>query len=581
MLLLGVLMGLVVLWLRLVQLQVIGHDRFRVLSYFNYRTHVPIPAERGRIYDRKGEILAISVPGRSVFANPAEISDFAATASALAAITGVEQAQLHQLFLAFPEKHFVWVKRLVTPAEQAAVRAARIRGVYLREEPQRFYPNGSLAAQVLGFTGIDGDGLAGVESAMDARLAGIDGYREEGRDGLARSICSPSAVFIPAVNGHSVVLTIDTNIQDFLETAVERCNQQYAPLSVTGIVMDPNTGDILALAERPTFDPNSYADSDKETWRLRAVTDTFEPGSMFKPFVFSGALQERVVSLDETIFCGNGIYRVGARTLHDHHPYGNLTGEDIVVKSSNIGMAKVGQRLGAFKAYAFLSAFGFGRPTGVGFPGESAGYLAPPQRWTDYTVTSVPMGHEVSVTPLQVVAAFSAIANGGYLVKPRIVRGVISPEGNVLEKHTEGEILSQVLDAETARTMTKRVLRNVVKRGTGRLADIEEYELAGKTGTAQKLVNGVYSHTKYVSSFVAAGPVQDPKLVVLIVVDEPSRGASLFGGTVAAPHCAEVLKATLDYMYIDSRRRSPTVRLVSAEKIPARPDSPREVRRAP
>jgi cell division protein FtsI/penicillin-binding protein 2 len=231
--------------------------------------------------------------------------------------------------------------------------------------------------------------------------------------------------------------------------------------------------------------------------------------------------------------------------------------------------------------YEVLRAFGFGSATGIGLTGESDGYMTPLPQWSQYTITSVPMGHEVSVTAMQVATAFSAIANGGYLVKPRIVRGVISPEGRVLERNSEPEIVRQVLDTETANTMVTEVLHKVVTDGTGRLADIKDYDLAGKTGTAQKLVDGVYSHDKYVSSFVATGPIQDPKVVALIVVNEPSKGASLYGGTVAAPQCAEAIKATLDYMYIDTRRRSGQVRLAAAEAASEPVQRGRVVRNAP
>ena len=564
----AVVIAILALWGRLLYLQVLQHQPLKDRVGSLYDRRVVMTAERGRIYDRKGTILALSTPGRSVYVDPNEVEDLGATAARLAAALGLDSGQVYSLLFSPPARHFAWIKRLVAPAQEAAVRALQLPGVYIREEPMRYYPNGALAAHLLGFASIDQDGLSGVEFAFDARLRGTNGRRYEGRDGRARSICTPEGAYIPAVNGRSIVLTIDTNVQDFLETAMDRCFQQYSPVSVTGIVMDPKSGDILALAERPVFDPNKYTEYPEEYRRVRAVTDPFEPGSMFKPFVFSAALQEGAVHLNDVFFCYNGSYQVGPRVLHDAHPYGNLTGLEVVVKSSNIGMAQVGQRLGAQKAANYLTAFGFGRPTGVGLTGEAAGSLAPARQWTMYTITSVPMGHEVSVTALQVASAFSAIANGGLLIKPRILRGVMSPDGCVLERYTEPEILSRVLDESTARTMITNVLRKVISEGTGRLADIEDYDLAGKTGTAQKVVDGVFSHDKYVSSFVCAGPVQDPRLVVLIVVNEPSRGASLYGGTVAAPYCAEVIKSTLDYMYIDSRRRSNGVRLASADERP-------------
>ena len=569
------------LWARLVCLQVFHHDKYAGLAQQQNTVRVPIPAQRGKIYDRRGEILAMSIPGRSIFANPREIIDYRAASDALAGALSLDGETLYAGLLAHNDKFFAWIKRMATPEEEAAVRALGLKGVYIREEPMRFYPSGRLAAQLVGFAGLDQHGLAGAEFAFDSRLSGADGWCEETRDGRARGIRQPGRTFVPAVNGQSIVLTIDTNIQDFLEMAVDRCFEQYAPKSVTGIVMDPASGDILALAERPTFDPNKYAEAPKDTWRLRSVTDTFEPGSMFKPYVFSGAFEQRIVRLSEIIFCGNGVFHVGERTLHDAHPYGNLSAEDVVVKSSNIGMARIGLRLGAPMTYAYLAAFGFGRPTGLPFPSEASGYLVPARKWSDYTLTSVPMGHEVSVTAVQIAAAFSAIANGGHLLKPRILRGAIGPDGKVVEKNVGPEVVRRVITPETSRVMTTEVLRKVVTDGTGRLADIDEYEIAGKTGTAQKLEGGLYSHSKYVSSFVCTGPVDSPRAVVLIVVDEPSRGASLFGGTVAAPQAADVLRSTLDYMYIDSRRREKPARMATATVAPVRAARTREVRNAP
>jgi len=357
---------------------------------------------------------------------------------------------------------------------------------------------------------------------------------------------------------------------------VRRCCEQYSPLSVTGIVMDPNTGAILALAERPGFDPNDFLSSLKETWRVRAITDPFEPGSMFKPFVFTAGLEAGGVKLDDTVFCENGLYMVGRRALHDHHSYGELSARDVVVKSSNIGMAKIAQGIGPVVVYSYLRLFGFGRRSGVELSAEAPGVLMPLEKWSHYTLTSVPMGHEVSVTALQMATAFSAFANGGYLVKPRILRGVVAPDGKVVKKCTSPEMKGRIMSAATAQVMLTDVLHNVVKRGTGRLADMDEYDIAGKTGTAQKLVDGVYSHSKYVSSFICAGPIQDPRAVVLIVVDEPTRGALRFGGTVAAPYAAEVLKATLDYMFIDGRRRAGPVRYADAngrERANRRPEA--------
>ncbi len=563
---LGVLvLSLVGLWGRLFLLQAVDCGRFKYLAVTQHTVRIAIPAERGRIYDRKGEILAISVPCKSVFADPSQITDFAAVASGLASALALDAGKVRSALEAHRKSRFVWIKRRVSPEEEAAVRAGRFGGVHIREERKRLYPCGRMLAQVIGFTGVDQQGLSGIEFAFDKELKGRDGYRRERRDAHARTISSGSLAFVPAVDGHHVVLTVDANIQDSLEAAVEQCYADSRPKAVTGIVMSPQTGDILAMAQRPTFDPDHYQDYPKETWRLRAVTDSFEPGSMFKPFVFAGALDEGSVKLGETIFCENGTYHIKGRVLHDHHSYGNLSALEVVVKSSNIGMAKIGQRLGPASTYAFLRAFGFGRSSGLGIGSEASGYLEKPGRWSYYTMTSVPMGHEVSVTAVQMAAAFSVFANGGYLVKPRIVRGILDSKGKVLEKHSDPEVKCRVLSEQTTRTMLTKVLRQVVTNGTGKLANLKDYAVAGKTGTAQKLVDGHYSHSKYVSSFICTGPVESPRAVVLIVVDEPSAGVVRFGGTVAAPYAAQALKATLDYLLVDSHRRQAALRWASAE----------------
>ena len=411
-------LGFAGLWFRLFCLQTIEYERYRGLAEGMHTRQVPINATRGKIYDRKGEILALSVSGRSVYVCPSQVKDPHAVAVALEDALPINAVALEKKIRKHPESQFAWVSRLISAEEEAAVRALRLEGVHLREEPRRFYPYGKTLAQVIGFTGVDQQGLAGVEFASGKVLSGRDGWRREHRDALARRISDPSLAFYPAEDGKSVVLTIDANIQDFLESALERCWDSHRPKGVIGIVLDPQTGDVLALAQRPTFAPANYGDYPEENWRLRAVTDSFEPGSMFKPFVFAAALEEGLLRLDETIFCENGAYRIGGRLLRDHHSYGDLSALDVVVKSSNIGMAKIGQRLGPAACWSYLQSFGFGRVSGLGLPSEAAGYLAPPSDWSHYTLTSVPMGHEVSVNTVQMAAAFGVFANGGCSIWP-------------------------------------------------------------------------------------------------------------------------------------------------------------------
>jgi len=571
-LLFGLIVVLAVCWGRLFCLQVLSHKKYEVQAQSQHRITIPIPAQRGMIYDRNGHVLASSITVRSVCLNPREIAAADCVDETAFLLAKHLKLSHDDLVKSITENvargsYFMWVKRRVSQEEEDAMSALKLRGVYWRDEQQRIYPNGKMLAPVIGFTGIDQHGLAGTELSFDATLAGADGSRQEARDGNSQPIFTPESVYNPAANGNNVVLTIDLNIQDFLETAVDRCQQQYAPKGVIGVVLDPHTGEVLALAERPTFDPNDYDAYPSSTWKVRAVTDPFEPGSMFKPFVFSGALDENAVRLDDMFNCST--FRIGKRTLHDAHMNGSLTARYIVVKSSNIGMAQIGLRLGIPKTFAYVTSFGFGQKTGIELSSESPGRVQPLRKWSGYTITSVPMGHEISVTAMQVAAGFSAFANNGVVVKPHILRGVIAPNGAVLQRTMLPDVRGRIITPGTADVMLTDVLHKVVKEGTGRLADLEDYEIAGKTGTAQKLVDGAYSHNKYVSSFVCTGPIEDPRAIVLIVVDEPTRGASFFGGTAAAPYASEVLKATLDYMYIDGRRRAKPAEYASVEHVPA------------
>lgn len=569
------------LWFRLFCLQALNCGTFREIADGMHTRTVAIPAIRGRIYDRNGEILALSVPAKSVFASPSDIEKPAEVAGPLAAALSLDAPQIESRIRSRPESQFIWVKRLVTAEEEAAVRSMRMEGVHLREEGRRFYPYGKMLAQVIGFAGIDQQGLSGAEFACESKLRGRDGYRVEYRDALARGIANPSLEFVPAQNGGHVVLTVDANIQDFLESAVEKCWESHRPKSVVAVVLDPRNGEVLAIAQRPTFDPSDYGRYGEESWRLRAVTDTFEPGSMFKPFVFSAALEERLVRLDETVYCEHGQYRVGNRLLHDHHSYGNLTALEVVSKSSNIGMAKIGRRLGPAVCRSYLEAFGFGRPSGLGFEGEAPGYLTPLSQWSHYTMSSVPMGHEVAVNAVQVAAAFSVFANGGWLMQPRVIRGVLSADGKPLEKYVQPVVKCRVLSEETAKTMLETVLREVVTSGTGRLADLDNYSVAGKTGTAQKLVDGTYSHSAYISSFICVGPVENPCATVLFVVDEPTSGPGRFGGSVAAPYAAEALEATLDYIFVDAQQGGPELRYAATAALLSGRTYPGEIPNAP
>jgi len=533
---------------RLYCIQVLDHERYLALARRQQITYEVIPARRGTIYDRKFRKLALSREVASCFVSPAEVEDPAEVSRALARVLGLDAERLRRRIEEHRQRQFLWVKRHLNDLEAARLRALDLKGVHFRTEPQRVYPAARLASHIVGFTDIDGRGLEGIERRFDKVLAGRPGRRVLYRDGRRRTRPAGPHSEQPAQDGYDLVLTIDVAVQGIVEDELDRIMERWRPRAATIIVMDVSTGEILALGNRPTFDPNRPGRFPPEARLNRAVACTFEPGSVFKPFVLAGALEAGLVSLDEEIFCHLGYYKPArGRGLHDHKPFGWLTVHDIVVKSSNIGMALIGEMMGAERLYRTARAFGFGRPTGVELPGEVAGTLHPLSRWNPTSVTRVPMGHEVSLTAVQLVTAFNAIANDGVWVAPRVVKAVVDSERR-RARRLPRPLPRRVLTAEVARTMLTEVLADVVREGTGRRARLTTYEVAGKTGTAQKLLEGRYSHSRFVSSFVCAAPVEHPRITVLVTVDEPTAGPSYYGGTVAAPSAARVVEDTLLYL---------------------------------
>ena len=526
---------------------------------------MPLPARRGEILDVEGRVLAGSQERPSIFADPSLLEDPEPVAEALGAILNIRRDELRRLLTERNAdgtlKRFVWLKRRVEGPEAEAARAwiekHKILGVGILNEPFRRYPMGSLGAHVVGFVNIDGEGMEGVERRYDSILRGTSGSITVCRDAARRPIWPAPGqdALIPPRDGMTVKLTLDAAVQEILEAQVSAAVTHFKAESGVGIVMNPRTGDVLGMASVPTYDPNRPGDSPPSARRNRCLTDPTEPGSTFKPFIASAALAEKVVKPGESIYCHSGLYVVGSRNLHDHHPYGDLTFEQIVIKSSNIGMAILGQRLGNERMHRYLSApygFGFGSRTGIELDGEDPGMLLPLRRWTTFSTTSVPMGQEVAVTPLQLATAFCAIVNGGRAVVPRVVRAIIDPRGEVVEDFSGAQNGRQVIPPDVAEYMTKTVLVGVVNEGTGLRARLPNYQVLGKTGTAQiaRPGGGGYQPDAYTSSFVAAAPASDPQVVVLIMVRRPQRSIAYYGGTVAAPAVREVLARTLAYLEI-------------------------------
>jgi cell division protein FtsI (penicillin-binding protein 3) len=536
-----------VLALQLGRIQIVEHDKYQKLADKQHYKRVETPALRGAILDRNGKILAHSLKTNSVYANPKVIEDKVRVANELSEALGLEVSRVQKAL--DRDKKFAWIKREVNKREVQAIEERNIAGVGILEECRRSYPCGTLLSHVIGFVDIDEKGLEGVEFVCDGKLSGKPGLKVITRDGLQRPIFDAGNPYTSPVDGDSVVLTVDLALQHILEEELDKAFEEWKPVSATAIAMDPRTGEILALSNRPTFDPNHFTVSSADQRRNRAITDSYEPGSVIKPLVVSGVLRRKLVGPKDIVFCSNGVYKIRGRTLRDVHPYGNLTVEEILVHSSNIGMSKLAAMDGIEGLYKNLKLFGLGRPTGVGLPGEVGGTLRHHKKWTSYSVASVAMGYELSVTPLQMITAYCALANDGVLLKPRIVAAITDNEGGMTKKRFGTEVRNRVLSSELASGIITPVLARVVAEGTGRRAKLDGYTVAGKTGTSKKLnPNGKgYGGAGYISSFIAYAPADDPKLCVLVMVNEP-HGRAYYGGTVAAPVVREILRRSLNYM---------------------------------
>ena len=515
---------------RLGWLQIVRHADLAALAERQYSRTVVLHAQRGPIVDRQGLALATSSPAESLFAQPRAVGDPVRVAARLAPLLGAPEAEIHAQLTS--GRAFLWLRRKLPPSVAASVRALREPGLGFLPEPLRLYPNRELAAHVIGFDGVDG-GLEGIERAFNDTLSGTPGKAVVGRDALGREVVTEATLQAPAP-GQGVMLTLDRTIQYLAEREIDAAWRRTQARAAMAVVLDPRTGDVLALAIRPTFNPNTFLDvPSREHWRNRAVSDPFEPGSTFKVILAAAALEEGVVRPDDRIWAENGSITIARTTIHDWRKYGWLSFGEVLQYSSNVGSIKVGLALGRDRYYRYMTAFGFGAATGVGLAGESRGQLREPQRWSALSLPTMSIGQEVSVTALQMVAAFGAIANGGVLMQPRLVRAVFDADGRETRRF-EPQPVRQVISPETARTLT-RLMTQVVAAGTGHNAAIPGYEVAGKTGTAQKLdpVTHRYSRNPGVLSFVGFAPADEPRFVMLAMLDEPRT--EKWGSEAAAP----------------------------------------------
>ena len=514
-----------------------------------YQKSLKTIGKRGTIFDSRERELAVSIDLASVAAYPSRVTDANATAAALSGVLKMNRRQLARK-LSQKNRSFVWLKRHVTPKEAESIRQLNLKGIDFIPEHSRVYPHRSVAAQVIGFAGIDGSGLEGIEYLFNSRLKGDLGKYKIFKDALGRSFDTPSGKS-GGVGGHNLFLTIDRTIQYNVEKILLQTVSRYDARSAIGIVLVPQTGAILAMANVPLFNPNNYSQSTRWHWRNRAVADRFEPGSTMKIFSIAAAIESGTFSSDSPLFCENGKYKIGRNTVHDTKPHKWLTITDIVRLSSNIGAVKVGEKLGAKSLYTTLKEFGFGTRTGINCPGETTGRLAPYKRWSKIDAGAISFGQGISVSALQLAAATGAIANGGVLMRPYIVERVIDSRGREIDAFGP-QAVRRVVSPDTAAILA-RMMRTVVENGTGTMAALDEYLVSGKTGTAQKIdQSGQYDKGKFIASFIGFVPSEKPELVILVVVDEPEKNH--YGGIVAGPAFRKIAETTLDYLNVAPKK---------------------------
>jgi len=528
-------------------LQVLSSEKLSKIIKKQTERTIELSPKRGTIYDRNGSELSVSIDVESLFANPHLIENKSLTAIKISRILGIS----HKTILKNFEKNrrFVWIKRQIPPAEASKIKKLGINGLGFVEESQRFYPNKELGAQMIGFVGRDSKGLEGIEFEYNNVLKGKSRYLAINRDALGRQLFIDGAKTSEEVQGNDITLTIDKNIQYIAEKELQAAISISKAKSGIAIVMEPATGKVLAMAVAPLFNPNQFSSYGAKTWRNRAITDEFEPGSTFKTFLMASALEENIIKPKDIFFCEKGSYRVANRVIHDTHPHGWLNATKILKYSSNIGVSKIARHLGSELFYQHIREFGFGEETGVAFPSEANGFIPLPYRTPEHTRSAMAFGQGISVSALQLATAYSAIANGGLYMRPYFVEKVNHPNGMTIQK-TNPQVLRRVVSERTARTVRNMLKSVVSKDGTGEKARTASYNVAGKTGTSQKIDKKLkgYSSQKLIASFAGFAPADDPAITVLVIIDEPEKMMS--GGAIAAPTFSRITSQTLNYLHI-------------------------------
>lgn len=573
-------------------LQVWTAEQWQKRASSQHTKTISLTPQRGAIYDRNGEPLAISLEADSVYVNPTETTklfkeqrqrlaenpdsdetpySYDVIAKKLAEILALKPAVIRGKLER--DKKFIWIKRRISARESQLLDEVSLPGIHTIKEHVRSYPQGRVAGQVLGFSGTDNEGLEGIERRYNGLVAGDGSYLTVQADGGRRGIGSGQQVF-KGRQGKDLYLTIDTQLQFIVEKELQAAVKEANARAGSAIMMDPHSGEILAMSSVPDYDPNHFRHSRPAARRNRVVCDTFEPGSTFKLFLLASALDTGTISTKDVIDCGPGAYRVGGKVIHDHRAMGHLTVSDVLKYSSNIGCAKIAQRLGKETFYDYLRSFGFGERTGIDFDGEGSGILRSPQRWFEIDLAAISFGQGVTATALQLVTAASAIVNGGELMHPYLVRRIRDARNDISEEQ-KPTVVRRVIGRDVALAMRNMMITVTDSDGTGSRAQVPGFEVGGKTGTAQKVdpVTGTYSVDKRVSSFIGFAPARNPQIVVLVALDEPEGKA--YGGLLAAPVFSRIVEQSMQYLHV------PATRSVVAKEDAPQVEAPIEIPHVP
>jgi len=548
-----VALALAAIWtglgVRLAYLHLGENEQMRSRVQRMHKVEKELLVGRGRILDRNGNIMALDLELKHVFVDPKVILDDGHQgfiAHQLARVLELDLAMVASK-INRPDRRFEYVKNFVHEDAVKTVEELGFKGVHFEDVSARHYPRGALASHVLGFSNLEGVGSAGVEQRFDRYLRGVPGLRVTEVDGKRREIYVRRGVDIQPQEGADIILTIDQNLQYFVEKALDRAMEEHSAKGAWAIVQHVKSGDILAMVSRPTFDLNKFRKAEDSEKLNRAIGYVYEPGSTFKVGVYAAAINEGLIRPDQQVDCENGMWIFKGRPLRDYHGYGRLSYADALKKSSNIAAAKVALLLGEERLYQYMKDFGVGSKTGIKLPGEEGGILNPRSRWSSLSISRIPMGHEVAVTSLQMVGMLSAIGNKGFLMKPRIVKEIVSTQGDTVTEIPE-EVLSRPIKGETAELMCRLMARITETGGTAHRARIDGFTVAGKTGTAQKPIKGGYSDDANIASFAGLVPAEDPQLSIIVVVDEPQPEHT--GGRVAAPVFKEIADQAVRYLDI-------------------------------